>query len=249
MRQSCTRSSGFSQIDEPAVIERHLAEIADPQAGDAKPVLVGIERADRFAEHLADAVAAVGARGDVGADPVMARIEADRMVGRGEHHALDALLPRRLEQIVAADDVGLQDLVPGAFDRIAAEMQDAVDAFADRLDLREIGQIGRLEFLVLAEIGRRLQIAQQQVRIDRRQQLAQARADPAGGAGHQYAWHFVPSYLATDLRSLAGNDSKPNARKRNSNENSKCPMQHRTRRLAPGDLLSRSGDPRARSAL
>jgi hypothetical protein len=58
-------------------------------------------------------------------------------------------------------------------------MQDAVDAFADRLDLGEIGQIGRLEFLVLAEIGRRLQIAQQQVRIDRRLQLAQGCADPA----------------------------------------------------------------------
>ena len=134
---------------QPAVIERHVAEIADPQAGHAEPVLVGIERADRLAEHLADAVAAVRPRRDVGADPVMARIEADRMVRRGEHHALDALLPRRLEQIVAADDVGLQDLVPGAFDRIAAEMQDAVDAFADRLDLRQVGEIGRLEFLVL----------------------------------------------------------------------------------------------------
>ena len=74
-------------------------------------------------------------------------------------------------------------------------MQDAVDAFADRLDLREVGQIGRLEFFVAAEIVRRLQIAQQQVRIDRRQQFAQARADPAGGAGHQYAWHFIPSVL------------------------------------------------------
>jgi hypothetical protein len=143
-------------------------------------VLVGIERADRLAEHLADAVAAVRARGHVGADAVMARIEADRMVRRGEHDALDALFARGLEQIVAADDVGLQDVVPGPFDRIAAEMQDAVDAFADRLDLREIGEVGRLEFLVLAEIGGRFQIAEQQVRIDRRQQLAQARADSAG---------------------------------------------------------------------
>ena len=37
-------------------------------------------RADRFAEHLADAIAAVRARGDIGSDPVMARVEADRMV-------------------------------------------------------------------------------------------------------------------------------------------------------------------------
>ena len=61
---------------QPAVIQRLVAEIADPQAGDPKPVLVGIERADRLAEHLADAVAAVRPRRDVGSDPVMARIEA-----------------------------------------------------------------------------------------------------------------------------------------------------------------------------
>jgi len=32
-------------------------------------------------------------------------------------------------------------------------MQDAVNAVADRLDLRQIGQLGRLELLVGAEIG------------------------------------------------------------------------------------------------
>ncbi len=47
---------------EPAVIERHFAEIADPKTSHTEPVLVGIERAERFTEHLADAVAAVGAR-------------------------------------------------------------------------------------------------------------------------------------------------------------------------------------------
>jgi hypothetical protein len=67
------------------------------------------------------------------------------MVRRREHDALDALLARRLEQIVATDDIGLQDVVPRAFDRKPAEMQDAVDALADRLDLRRIGQLGRRE--------------------------------------------------------------------------------------------------------
>src|SRR5260370_30416190 len=46
---------------QPAMIERLVAEIADPDTSDPEPVLVGIERADRFATHLADAVAAVGA--------------------------------------------------------------------------------------------------------------------------------------------------------------------------------------------
>ena len=82
---------------EPAVIQRLVAEIADADAGDPKAMLVGIERADRFAKHLADAVAAVRPRGHRGADPVMARIEADGMVRRREHDALDALLARGLE--------------------------------------------------------------------------------------------------------------------------------------------------------
>jgi hypothetical protein len=180
---------------------------------------------------------------------VVPRVEADRVVGRGEYHTLDALFACGLEQIVAADDVGLQDRIPGALDRIAAEMQDAVDALADRLDLRHVGKIGCLEFLVLAEIGRRLQVAQHQVRIDRRQQLAQARADPAGGAGHQYAWHLFPLILATDLRSLAGNDSKlkrsGNATTRTANV--RCSIAFS--RLAPGHLLPRSGHPCTRSAV
>src|SRR5690242_19725445 len=118
---------------QPAVVERRLAEIADADASHLDAVLVGVERAGGFSECLADAITAVGTRGDVSADPVIARIKADGMVRRGEHHALDALPARRLEQVVTADDVGLQDLIPGAFDRIAAEMQDAVDAIADRL--------------------------------------------------------------------------------------------------------------------
>src|SRR5882757_8934308 len=43
---------------EPAMIERLVAKIADPDTSDPEPVLVGVERADRFAKHLADAVAA-----------------------------------------------------------------------------------------------------------------------------------------------------------------------------------------------
>src|ERR1700692_3055686 len=122
----------------------------------------------------------------------MPRIEPYRVVRGREHDALDALLARRLEQIVAADDIGLQDVIPRPLDRKSAEMQDAVDTLADRLDLRRVRQFCRLEFFVSAEIGRRFQVAQQQVRIDRRQQLSQACADSTGRAGHQYAWHFIP---------------------------------------------------------
>src|SRR5262245_1350921 len=144
-----------------AVIERHLAEIADADAGHLQAVLVGIERAHRLAEHLADAIAAVRPRGDIRADAVVPRIETDRMVGGSKDHALDALAVGGLEQIVAADDVGLVDLVPAAFDRIASEMQNAVDALADRLDLGEVGKISGLELFALAQVAGRVDVAEQ----------------------------------------------------------------------------------------
>src|ERR1700746_884352 len=232
---------GLEPDREPAVIERLVAEIADAQAGHLDAVLVGIERAGCFAKGLAHAVVAVRPRRHIGADSMIARIEANRMVRRREHHALDALPARCLEQVVAADDVGRQDGVPGAFDRIAAEMQDAVDALADRLDLSEVGQVGCLELLVRCEGGRRLDIAEQEVRIDRRQQLAQRRAYAPRRAGHQNTWHLLPrlhlSSKATNLRSPSAianlrlpicdlgramiADHLP--RKRN-NENRKCQM-------------------------
>jgi len=73
-------------------------------------------------------------------------------------------------------------------------MQNAIDAFADRLDLSEVGEIGGLELLVAAEIVRPVDVAEQQVRIDRRQQLVQLRSNSARGAGHQYAWHLFPQF-------------------------------------------------------
>src|SRR5580692_7680346 len=120
---------------EPAQIDRGVGEIADADAGYAQAVLIGIERADRFAESLADAVARIRAHRLVGADLALPRIEADRVVRRGEDDAFDFLAPRRLEQIVAADDIGLQNAVPGLLDRLAAEMHDAVDAFDELFDL------------------------------------------------------------------------------------------------------------------
>ena len=71
------------------------------------------------------------------------------------------------------------------------EMDDALDAVDDLLDLVELGEVGRDERLVWREIGRRLDVAQPQVGIDGLQQLAQARADVAGGAGQQHAFHLA----------------------------------------------------------
>src|SRR6185437_1437095 len=111
------------------------------------------------AEQLADAITAVGPRGDVGPDTMMARIETHRVVRRCKYHPFDALPARSLEQVVTADDVGLQDDVPRPFNRKPAEMQNAVDAVADRFNLREIGEVGLPEGLISPEICRRLDVA------------------------------------------------------------------------------------------
>src|SRR5262249_53996721 len=119
---------------EPAAIDGRVAEIADADAGHAQPMLERVERAERFAKRLAHAVAGVRTQGGMWADPARARIEADHVVRGSEYHAPHALAARRLEQVVAADDVGLQDRLPRPFDRESAEMHDAFDACDRRLD-------------------------------------------------------------------------------------------------------------------
>src|SRR5215510_7329455 len=76
---------------EPPPVDRHIAEVADADAGDAQSMLERIERAERLAERLADAVAGIGTHRGVHADPAPTRIEADRMVRRREHHPFDAV--------------------------------------------------------------------------------------------------------------------------------------------------------------
>src|SRR4051794_6782664 len=73
-------------------------------------------------------------------------------------------------------------------------MQYAVDTLADGFDLGGIGKVGSFERFRCAEAGRGFHVAEHQIRIDRRQQLAQPRADFPGSAGHQYAWHFIPHF-------------------------------------------------------
>src|SRR5258707_15607192 len=104
-------------------------------------MLVGVKRTDRLTECLADSVPRVRAYGDVGADPAPARIEADRVVGRGKYDARHLGEPGGLEQVVATDDVGIQNGIPRPFHREAAEMHDAVDARAGAFDRSPVGEI------------------------------------------------------------------------------------------------------------
>ena len=80
-------------------------------------------------------------------DRLGARIEPDRVV-RGRHDdALDAGPARRLEHIVKADDVALENVLPAVFAGNAAEMHDAVHPGDHALDLRHVGNIGLIDFL------------------------------------------------------------------------------------------------------
>src|SRR5262249_59062099 len=124
--------------------------------------------------------------------PRPARIEAARMVPRRNPPPFDALAPRRLEQIVATDDVGLQNRVPRSFDRETAEMHDAVDAGDGGLDRRHAGEIGFDEGLVRRQIGGPLDVAQPEGGVDAFEQLAQSRAYAARRAGDQNRLHDVP---------------------------------------------------------
>src|SRR5262249_12557332 len=111
---------GLDPDRQPPLVERFVVDIADAYARHAQPVLVGIERADRLAEGLADAVSAVGTNSHVHADFPRARIEADRMIGGCEDDTFDAATVTGVEHIVAADNIGLVDGVPRTFDGVAA---------------------------------------------------------------------------------------------------------------------------------
>src|SRR2546422_770043 len=100
---------------EPALVDRRRIDVADADHEHLHAVFVGVEAAERLAEHLRHAVAAVGLRVDAMVDRLVAPAEADRVVAGGEHDALHAVPARRLEHVVAADDVRLEDPLPRPF--------------------------------------------------------------------------------------------------------------------------------------
>jgi hypothetical protein len=142
-----------------ALIDWRIGEIPDPYAGDANTVLMGVERTDRFAKRFAHAIAGIRTDRFVGADLALPRIKADRMVRRSEHDTLHLVPSRRLEQIVTADDIGVQDAIPRLLDRLAAEMDDAVHPVGNFFDLGKIGEIGLHESLMARQICRLSDVA------------------------------------------------------------------------------------------
>src|SRR6185436_8483103 len=163
-------------------------------------VLVGVQAPERLAEHLGDAVAAVGPRVDMVVDGAVAAVEADRVVAGRENDALHAVPARRLENVVAADDVGLQDALPRPLHRVAAEMHDRVDAFGDAQRVGHFGDVGLDEILCL---DRPLVRKAQPVFAGKLSR--EMRADVAGRAGDENGLHtflFQCSALTEPLGAL-----------------------------------------------
>ncbi len=83
-------------------------------------MFVGVEPAQALAEQFAQPIIAVGPEHGGIVDALGPPVETDRMVGASENHASDALAASRLEDVIATDDVGLVDDLPGVLDRHAA---------------------------------------------------------------------------------------------------------------------------------
>ena len=173
---------------EAALVERLRIHVADPDRQHFEPVLVGVERAERFAERLGHAVAAVrpGLREMV--DRLVAAVIPDRVVGRREHDSFHAVAARRLERVVPADDVRRQDERPVALHRPRAEVNDRVDTLGRAQHVGHLRDVGAHELLALAEILDRLDVRDAQL-VAPGELAAEMRADVARGAGDQDGFH------------------------------------------------------------
>ena len=72
------------------------------------------------------------------------------MVARCHDDALHARPPRRFEHVVDADDVRLEDHVPGVFAGISAEMDNAIHTLDHSLDRSHVGNLSAVDLLAVA---------------------------------------------------------------------------------------------------
>ena len=146
------------QDREAALVDRHRIHVADAHAEHLHAVLVGVQAGERLAEHLGHAVAAVGLRVDAVVDGLIAAIEARCMVRGRKQDALDAVPARRLKYVVAADDVGVEDALPGSFHRIAAQVHDRIDTLRDAQGVGKFRNIRANELFFFVQFLQRTKI-------------------------------------------------------------------------------------------
>jgi hypothetical protein len=64
-------------------------------------------------------------------DLLLALVEPRGVIAGREQHAFDPVPACRFEQVIAADDIGAQDHLPGTFHREAPEVDDRIHALGD----------------------------------------------------------------------------------------------------------------------
>ena len=168
-----------------ALVHGRFGARADAHAEAADAVLQGVVLAEILAERLGESIAAVGTRRSRMVDTLCAPIEADGMIGRREQDAIDASQTRALIEIDGADQVRLDDLIPSAFDGLAAQMHDRLDAGAQPRDRRSVRQFGDDGFLARASGRHGGAVGETQQGIAALQALAQCPAQRAGRARDQ----------------------------------------------------------------
>ena len=129
----------------PDVVLRLRQEPADPQADDRQPVLIDEMPAQILAERLGDAVERIGAHRLAAIDRplAVAVVHPHDVIRRREDDLLHPGQPRRLVDVVAADDIRLVDVIPGgAGIRLARHVDDRLDPLHRRGDLLVLGDVG-----------------------------------------------------------------------------------------------------------
>jgi len=176
-----------------------------PQRRRLDAPLVPVKPPQVLDEALGQSVKPVGAVGGIGVDLILQPVIADGMDGTRIDHAGHAGLPRALVDVIAADDIGLQDVVPRTLQRHAAEMHHGLNALAGFAGGLGIVQVEGQRLFVRGQVRDGRHIGQPQLAGQRRQTAAQLRAKAARGPGDQdrvKAGHLV-SDTARAMRARA----------------------------------------------
>ena len=121
-------------------------------------------------------------------DFLVTPVESCRVVAGGEQQTLDPVPARGLEHVVATDDIGTQDILPGPFKRKSGQMHDLIDAFGRTQHVGEFRNIAARGFFAGRKRRYRLDVRQPQL-VFARQFPAQMTAKIADCARDQNGFH------------------------------------------------------------
>ncbi len=110
---------------------------------------------------------------------------------------LTPLTARRLEYVVAANDVGAEDPVPRPLDRITAQMHDCIHALCDAKSVGKLRDVGANEFFFFVDFFQRTEVGDLQ-HILAREFTPQMRPDVTCRARDQDGFHDVTPLWTID---------------------------------------------------